>query len=70
MKTTKMLDAGLLARAGELTGIENETALINEALKALVERENIRRNASSAEKKPKSGSLKSDHFNEHMYETD
>jgi Arc/MetJ family transcription regulator len=70
MKTTKMLDAGLLARAGELTGIKNETALIHEALKALVERENIRKGNQAADRKPKGGSLKSDHFNEHMYETD
>lgn len=43
MRTTLALDDDLLARAIDLTGIEEKTALVREALKALVERESARR---------------------------
>jgi Arc/MetJ family transcription regulator len=43
MRTTLVLDDDLLERATALTGIEEKTALVREALKALVERESARR---------------------------
>lgn len=43
MRTTLALDDDLLERARALTGIEEKTALVREALKALVERESARR---------------------------
>ena len=43
MRTTLALDDDLLARAIDLTGIEEKTALVREALHALVERESARR---------------------------
>ncbi|PIB91779.1 DUF2191 domain-containing protein [Caulobacter sp. FWC2] len=43
MRTTLALDDDLLERAMALTGIEEKTALVREALKALVERESARR---------------------------
>ena len=43
MRTTVVLDDALLADAHELTGIEERSALLKAALKALVERESARR---------------------------
>lgn len=43
MRTTLALDDDLIARATELTGIEEKASLVREALKALVERESARR---------------------------
>lgn len=43
MRTTLALDDALLARAGDLTGITEKSALVREALKALIERESARR---------------------------
>lgn len=43
MRTTLALDDDLMARATELTGIEEKASLVREALKALVERESARR---------------------------
>ena len=43
MRTTVTLDDELVARATELTGIQEKPALVREALKALVERESARR---------------------------
>ncbi len=43
MRTTLVLDDDLLAKAEEYTGIKEKSALIREALKALVEREASRR---------------------------
>lgn len=43
MRTTLNLDDDLLAKAAELTGIEEKPALIREALKALIAREAARR---------------------------
>ena len=43
MRTTVVLDDELLARAQELTGVSERSALLREALKSLVEREAARR---------------------------
>lgn len=43
MRTTLNLDDDLVAKASELTGIEEKPALIREALKALIAREAGRR---------------------------
>ena len=46
MRTTLALDDELVRIAQEFTGVEEKTALIREALKALIERESARRLAS------------------------
>jgi Arc/MetJ family transcription regulator len=46
MRTTLALDDDLVGIAQEFTGISEKTALIREALKALIERESARRLAS------------------------
>ena len=43
MRTTLTLDDDLLARAVELTGISEKSALVREALTALIQREAARR---------------------------
>lgn len=43
MRTTLVLDDALLARARELTGVQEKSALVRAALKALIERESARR---------------------------
>ena len=43
MRTTVNIDDGLFENAKWLTGIEGKTALVREALRALVERESARR---------------------------
>jgi Arc/MetJ family transcription regulator len=43
MRTTLTIDDDLLARATDLTGLKAQSALIREALKALIERESARR---------------------------
>lgn len=43
MRTTVTIEDELLSRAAELTQIEGRTALIREALRALIERESARR---------------------------
>ena len=43
MRTTVNLDDTLLADAGRLTGIQERTALLHEALRALIARESARR---------------------------
>jgi Arc/MetJ family transcription regulator len=43
MRTTIVLDDDLLAEARALTGIAEKSALVREALKALLERESARR---------------------------
>jgi len=42
MRKTVAVDESLLARAREVTGLAEDSALVNEALKALVERESAR----------------------------
>ena len=46
MRTTVALDDDLVRTAQEFTGLAEKTALIREALKALIERESARRLAS------------------------
>jgi Arc/MetJ family transcription regulator len=48
MRTTLVLDDDLLARAQDLTGSSEKSALVREALKALIERESARRLARLA----------------------
>lgn len=43
MRTTLALDDTLLAKAQDLTGLTEKSALVREALKALIERESARR---------------------------
>ena len=43
MRTTVVLDDELLEEAADLTGTRERTALLREALKALVQRESARR---------------------------
>jgi len=43
MRTTLALDDELLANAPAFTGLEEKSALVREALKALIERESARR---------------------------
>ena len=43
MRTTIALDDDMLKKAQEYTGITEKTALVREALKALIERESARR---------------------------
>lgn len=43
MRTTLAIDDALLARAQELTGLKEKSALVREALTALIERESARR---------------------------
>jgi Arc/MetJ family transcription regulator len=46
MRTTIALDDDLVRTAQEFTGVTEKTALVREALKALIERESARRLAS------------------------
>jgi Arc/MetJ family transcription regulator len=43
MRTTLALDDDLVAKAQEYTGLKEKSALVREALKALIEREAARR---------------------------
>jgi len=43
MRTTVALDDELIAKAGALTGLTEKSALLREALQALIERESARR---------------------------
>ena len=43
MRTTLALDDDLLDRAQALTGVQEKSALVREALRALIERESARR---------------------------
>jgi Arc/MetJ family transcription regulator len=52
MRTTLVLDDELLARARELTGLHEKSALVREALKALIERESARRLARLGASEP------------------
>lgn len=52
MRTTLALDDDLLAEAQRLTGTTKTTALIREALAALIERESARRLADLAGTEP------------------
>jgi Arc/MetJ family transcription regulator len=43
MRTTLALDDELLAKAQDFTGLQEKSAVVREALKALIERESARR---------------------------
>lgn len=43
MRTTLALDDDLLAKATALTGVSEKTALVREALRALIQRESAKR---------------------------
>lgn len=43
MRTTLNIDDDLLAQAQHLTGVKEKTALVRQALRALIERESARR---------------------------
>jgi Arc/MetJ family transcription regulator len=53
MRTTLALDDELLARAQQLTGVNERAALIREALQALIQRESARRLARLGGSEPK-----------------
>jgi Arc/MetJ family transcription regulator len=53
MRTTLALDDELLTRAQQLTGVNERTALIREALNALIQRESARRLARLGGSEPK-----------------
>ncbi len=53
MRTTISLDDELLEKASELTNIEERTALIREALRALIARESAKRLALLGGSEPK-----------------
>lgn len=52
MRTTIALDDDLLAKAAALTGVAEKTALIREALRALIQRESAKRLALLAGSEP------------------
>jgi Arc/MetJ family transcription regulator len=53
MRTTMVLDDDLLAKARQFTGIAEKSAVIREALLALIERESARRLARLGGSSPK-----------------
>ena len=53
MRTTLALDDELLAEAQEFTGLKEKSALVREALKALIEREAARRLSRLGGSEPK-----------------
>ena len=52
MRTTIALDDELIAKAQAFTGVSEKSALVREALKALIERESARRLARLAGSEP------------------
>lgn len=52
MRTTIALDDDLVAKAQAYTGLEEKTALVREALKALIQREAARRLANLGGSQP------------------
>lgn len=57
MRTTLALDDELLAKAQELTGLSEKTALVREALRALIQRESARRLALLGGSEPRLGDI-------------
>jgi len=53
MRTTLALDDELVAKAQAFTGVSEKSALVREALKALIERESARRLARLGGTEPK-----------------
>jgi len=52
MRTTIALDDKLIAKAQQLTGLQEKPALVREALRALIERESARRLARQGGSEP------------------
>ncbi len=52
MRTTLNIDDELLAEAQRITGIKEKTALVNEGLRALIERDSARRLAKLGGSQP------------------
>lgn len=52
MRTTLNIDDELLERAAELTGITQKTSLVREGLKALIQRESMRKLAKLGGSEP------------------
>ncbi|CAM2168463.1 Antitoxin VapB32 [Paraburkholderia sacchari] len=52
MRTTIVLDDDLIAKAQAYTGLEEKTAIVREALKALIQREAARRLANLGGSQP------------------
>ena len=57
MRTTVALDDELLAKARAYTGVQENSALLREALKALIERESARRLARLGGSEPQIKSI-------------
>ncbi|MFZ3235480.1 MAG: type II toxin-antitoxin system VapB family antitoxin [Stellaceae bacterium] len=57
MRTTLALDDDLLAKAEDLTGLHEKSALVREALRALIERETARRLARLGGSEPDLASI-------------
>jgi Arc/MetJ family transcription regulator len=57
MRTTLALDDVLLEKAVSYTGLQEKSALVREALKALIERESARRLADLGGTEPKAASI-------------
>ena len=57
MRTTLIIDDGLLERARTLTGIQEKTALVRAALEALIAREAARRLAALGGTQPKMSAI-------------
>jgi Arc/MetJ family transcription regulator len=53
MRTTLIIDEGLLRRARELTGLQEKTALVRAGLEALIAREAAKRLAALGGTQPK-----------------
>ena len=53
MRTTVTLDEALLGRAGALSGLQDRSTLLAEALRALIERESARRLARLGGSEPR-----------------
>ena len=58
MRTTLALDDDLVEKAQAFTGLKEKTALIREALKALIERESAQRLARLGGTEPKLGAVR------------
>jgi Arc/MetJ family transcription regulator len=52
MRTTLILDDGLIERARELSGLEEKTAVVHAGLEALIARESARRLAALGGSEP------------------
>jgi Arc/MetJ family transcription regulator len=57
MRTTLALDDALVAKASSFTGVRRKSALIHEALKALIERESAKRLARLGGSEPRLASI-------------